>query len=256
MPFNLNIKTTNTPAAHITYHGKSMSISAPFNPEFVAELKAKTGSRRWNPDDKAWLVSVKEKKEVLEIIGRHYSAIVEDEKPSEIRRVTPPQNSNVPVAVSPGDTVEIWTDGACINNPGPGGYATVLIHKGTKYEKVGGFRLTTNNRMEIYGAIAALESLQAKCRVKISSDSQYVVNAISRGWAEKWRSKQWKNKQEPVPNRDLWERLLRLCAGHEVEFTWVKGHNDQPENERCNELAENYARSSDLPPDEEFENRR
>ena len=146
--------------------------------------------------------------------------------------------------------VQIITDGACHGNPGPGGYGVVLLYEGERKEISGGFRLTTNNRMEIFAAIAGLRALKMKCAVTIHSDSQYLVNAISQGWAQRWRANGWRrNKKEMAVNADLWEQLLNLCAQHDVKFVWVKGHAGNKENERCDELAEGAARQKELPVD-------
>jgi ribonuclease HI len=149
--------------------------------------------------------------------------------------------------------VTIYTDGACIGNPGPGGYGAMLIYQGRRRELSGGFRRTTNNRMEIMAAIVALAALREKCRVTLYSDSEYLVKAISRGWVERWRANGWKrNRREKALNVDLWERLLRLYEYHDVQFTWVKGHAETQENIRCDELAMQAAQQPDLPVDEGY----
>jgi len=150
--------------------------------------------------------------------------------------------------------VEIFTDGACRRNPGPGGYGVVLLYESRRRELSGGFRLTTNNRMEILAAIAGLEALKEPCRVRLYSDSQYLVNAIEKGWAARWRAAGWKrNSREKAVNPDLWERLLELCRVHRVEFLWVRGHAGHPENERCDRLATAAADAPDLGVDEGYE---
>jgi ribonuclease HI len=149
--------------------------------------------------------------------------------------------------------VTIYTDGACLGNPGPGGYAAILLYQGHKKELSGGYRQTTNNRMEIMAAIAGLQALKEQYQVTLYSDSEYLVKAMSRGWARRWRANGWKrNKRERVLNPDLWERLWQLCDYHEVQFTWVKGHSGTPENTRCDELAMQAARRPDLPVDEGY----
>ena len=149
--------------------------------------------------------------------------------------------------------VYIYTDGACIGNPGPGGYGIILLYQGHRRELSGGYRRTTNNRMEVMAAIIALESLKEKCRVTLYSDSEYLIKAMSRGWAKKWRAKGWKRtKGEKVLNPDLWERLLQLCEHHEVQFSWVKGHAGTVENARCDELAMQAAQQPNLPSDESY----
>src|SRR5437667_10292904 len=134
--------------------------------------------------------------------------------------------------------VEIYTDGACEGNPGPGGYGVVLLHPRKRAEASGGFRLTTNNRMEICAAIKGLELLKQPCKVTVYSDSQYLVDAIMKGWAAKWKKNDWwLNNTERAKNIDLWEKLLLLCETHQVEFRWVKGHAGNKENECCDRLS-------------------
>ncbi len=150
--------------------------------------------------------------------------------------------------------VEIYTDGGCEPNPGAGGYGVVLVHPKKRAEASGGFRKTTNNRMEIFAVIAGLEMLKQRCKVTLFSDSQYVVESMSQGWAATWKKKNWwRGKTERVPNRDLWERLLALCEKHQVEFRWVKGHAGHVENERCDQLAMAALRGANLPADEGYE---
>lgn len=139
--------------------------------------------------------------------------------------------------------VEIYTDGACQGNPGPGGWGAVMRYKGTEKEISGGEKNTTNNRMELSAVIEALKLLKEPCRVTLYSDSQYVCNAIKLGWAKKWRANGWmRNKKEPALNPELWDELLKLCEKHTVEVVWVKGHAGHPENERCDALAVAAAR--------------
>ncbi len=134
--------------------------------------------------------------------------------------------------------VEIFTDGACSGNPGPGGWGAVLRYQGREKELSGGEASTTNNRMELSAVIAALEALKEPCQVTLTSDSKYVIDAIEKGWARKWRANGWmRNKKDPALNPDLWGRLLDLLDQHEVTFVWVKGHAGHPENERCDALA-------------------
>lgn len=150
--------------------------------------------------------------------------------------------------------IAIYTDGACDPNPGPGGYGVVLLYKNHRKELSGGFRRTTNNRMEIMAAIAGLEALKMKCAVTIYSDSQYLVDAMMKGWALRWRSKGWKRTRKAAAlNPDLWERLLDLCAQHEVEFVWIRGHVGHAENERCDILATQAAGEKNLPADTLYE---
>ncbi len=139
--------------------------------------------------------------------------------------------------------VEIYTDGACQGNPGPGGWGAVMRYKGTEKEISGGEKNTTNNRMELSAVIEALKLLKEPCSVTLYSDSQYVCNAIKLGWAKKWRANGWmRNKKEPALNPELWDELLKLCEKHTVEVVWVKGHAGHPENERCDALAVAAAR--------------
>lgn len=149
--------------------------------------------------------------------------------------------------------VVIYTDGACTGNPGPGGYGVVLQYGGHRRELSGGFRRTTNNRMELTAAIKALEALKEPCRVSLFSDSEYVVNGIMKGWARGWRDKGWRRSGKTVPNRDLWGRLLELCDYHEVQVQWVEGHAGHAENERCDELAVSAAAGANLPVDPGYE---
>ena len=147
--------------------------------------------------------------------------------------------------------VDIYTDGACLGNPGPGGYGAVLLDGGHRKELSGGFRLTTNNRMEIMAVIKGLEALEERCSVSLYSDSQYVVNAISKGWAKRWKANGWKrnSKGEKALNPDLWDKMLDLCGKHEVTFKWVRGHSGNKENERCDSLAVGSAKMKGLPAD-------
>jgi ribonuclease HI len=132
----------------------------------------------------------------------------------------------------------IYTDGACLGNPGPGGYGAVLLYQGKRKELSGGYRRTTNNRMELMGAIVALEALKTRSQVLLYTDSRYVVDAVEKGWAQKWRRNGWRKPDKQMAmNPDLWERLLAACSQHEVRFEWVKGHAGNVENERCDALA-------------------
>lgn len=149
-----------------------------------------------------------------------------------------------------GTEVTIHTDGACLGNPGPGGYGVILDHQGRRKELSGGHSLTTNNRMELLAAIVGLEALKRPCGATLYSDSRYLVDAVEKGWAARWRKNGWmRNKREAAVNPDLWERLLKLLEQHDVEFRWVRGHSGNPDNERCDQLATEAARSSDLPAD-------
>ncbi|MDF2841268.1 MAG: rnhA [Clostridia bacterium] len=146
--------------------------------------------------------------------------------------------------------VIIYTDGACSGNPGPGGYGTVLIYNGTRKELSGGYKNTTNNRMEIMGVIKGLEALKHPCKVKVYSDSKYVVDAIEKGWLNSWRRNNWiKSNKEKALNVDLWKRMLELMEIHDVGFNWVKGHHECEENNVCDQLAVQASRQSELPED-------
>ena len=135
-------------------------------------------------------------------------------------------------------TVYIFSDGACSGNPGPGGYGVILRCDGREKELSGGEAHTTNNRMELMGVITGLEALKMPCRVILQTDSKYVVDSVTKGWAKGWRKNGWvKSDKKPALNSDLWERLLDLLEIHEVTFNWIKGHAGHEENERCDRLA-------------------
>lgn len=139
---------------------------------------------------------------------------------------------------SPGDHMVIFTDGSSIGNPGPGGYGVVLLSGSTRRELSGGFMLTTNNRMELMACIVALKELPKGTSGILHSDSRYVVDGISKGWAKKWKQNGWlKGDKKPASNSDLWKVLLKLTEERNIKFQWVKGHNGNPENERCDQLA-------------------
>lgn len=149
--------------------------------------------------------------------------------------------------------VTVYTDGAARGNPdGPGGYGTVLQYvdaKGELHEReyAAGYKKTTNNRMELMAVIVGLEALTRPCEVEVISDSKYVTDAFNQHWIEGWLKKNWKNStNKPVKNVDLWKRLLKAKEGHQVKFTWVKGHDGHPENERCDCLATTAADGQDL----------
>ncbi len=159
----------------------------------------------------------------------------------------------------PMQTVTIYSDGAARGNPGSGGYGAVLRYRdpsGTVHERElsDGFEVTTNNRMELLGVIAALEALKHPCEVTIFTDSQYVVNAFEKRWIDGWVKRGWRTaSKQPVKNIDLWKRLLAAKEPHEATFVWVKGHAGHPENERCDELATTAADSPGRKRDEGFE---
>ena len=143
-----------------------------------------------------------------------------------------------PSALLKAGKVLIYTDGSAIENPGPGGYGVVLRYEGHRKELSGGFRLTTNNRMELLACIEGLKALKHKCSVVLFSDSKYVVHGMTKGWAERWQANGWKlADDEEVKSADLWRELVELCEQHELEFRWVRGHSGNRDNQRCDRLA-------------------
>lgn len=149
--------------------------------------------------------------------------------------------------------VVIHTDGGCKGNPGPGGYGVILESGKHRKELSAGYRMTTNNRMELRAAIAGLEVLREPCEVTLFSDSKYLVDAINQRWIDGWQRKNWINsKKEPVKNRDLWERLIAAMKMHKVHWKWVKGHAGHADNERCDELANEAIANGRLLVDEGF----
>ncbi len=149
--------------------------------------------------------------------------------------------------------VNLYTDGACSGNPGRGGYGVILEYMGKTKELSGGFECTTNNRMEIMAAIEGLSALKEPCRVKLYSDSKYLVDAVNKDWLGSWQKNHWKNsKREPVKNKELFLELLRLIDIHDVEFIWVKGHDGHAQNERCDFLATSAAKADNLETDEDY----
>jgi len=143
-------------------------------------------------------------------------------------------------------SIEIYTDGSCLGNPGPGGYGAVLIYKNHRKEISQGYFETTNNRMELLAAVAALDSLSEPCTIDITTDSQYVKNGINQ-WIHNWRKNGWRTaSKQPVKNADLWRQLDTAVAKHQVKWHWVKGHSGHPENERCDTLARNAAEAPSL----------
>ena len=152
--------------------------------------------------------------------------------------------------------VRVWTDGACIGNPGAGGYAAVLLFGEHRREISGGYRRTTNNRMELMAVIAALEALKYPCQVTVHSDARYVVDGVTDGGMRRWHAARWRRGEHGrVPNADLWERLLVQCQRHEVTLTWVPAHQGVAENERCDELSVLAATAEDLAVDLGYEQR-
>lgn len=138
--------------------------------------------------------------------------------------------------------INLYTDGACKGNPGAGGWAAILEYEGREKELFGGDKSTTNNRMELIAAIEGLKALKEPCSVTLYSDSQYLVNAINKGWLESWQAKGWKKADKSkVLNDDLWKELVALLDTHTVDFVWVRGHDGHAYNERCDALASGYA---------------
>ena len=181
---------------------------------------------------------------------------IKEAKSGPVRAVRRPKAmTSLPPDIRRESGVEIYTDGGAINNPGPGGYGVVQIHAGERKELTGGYRLTTNNRMELMGCIVALRQLEYKDKpIVIHSDSSYVVNGINKGWARNWRKNGWiKSDKKPALNSDLWAELLDLTRDLDIIFHWVKGHAGNPLNERCDELAVSSARSPGLPIDTGYE---
>ena len=147
------------------------------------------------------------------------------------------------------DKVEIYSDGACSGNPGPGGTGTILMSGELRKELSSGYRKTTNNRMELMAAIIGLSALKKRCSVELYSDSKYMVESMNKGWVQVWQANNWKKKK----NRDLWVQMLELDKRHEIKFTWVKGHADNEFNNRCDELAVEAAAAEELEIDEWYE---
>ena len=146
--------------------------------------------------------------------------------------------------------VEIYTDGACSGNPGPGGYGIILTYKRNKKELSGGFIRTTNNRMELLAAIVALDALTEPCEVTLYSDSRYLVDSVTKNWLQSWKRRNWiKADKSPVKNVDLWERYLAAQARHKITMVWVKGHAENEFNNRCDELARRALAVPGLPED-------
>lgn len=165
----------------------------------------------------------------------------------------PPNRGDLAMSDPARERVTIYTDGACMGNPGPGGYAAVLVDQDGRREISGGRALTTSNRMEIMAAIVALESLAWPSEVVLHSDSTYLVDSVMKGHVHRWRANGWKNGRKDYANPDLWRRLIALCERHAVEFRWIRGHGGAPENDRCDRLAVESSRGPSLPADEGYE---
>ena len=187
---------------------------------------------------------------------------IRDQPSGEQIRLKPSRNKSPRSTETPGeqpdagpaDRIIIYTDGSSLGNPGPGGYGVVMSSPTGNRELSGGFRQTTNNRMELLACIVGLEQLETPSAVVLCSDSRYVVDGITRGWAMKWRRNDWrKSNGAKALNIDLWKRLLSLCARHDVHWVWVKGHAGNPGNERCDQLATQAASQPTLPADVGYE---
>ena len=187
-------------------------------------------------------------------------AFIRDQRSCETTSGAPPRQTksrSAPMATPAVDLdgrSVIYTDGSSLGNPGPGGYGVVISSSGEQRELSGGFRQTTNNRMELLACIIGLEQLESPSAVALYSDSRYVVDGITKGWARKWRRNNWrKSSGGQALNIDLWKRLLSLCDRHDVHWVWVKGHAGNPGNERCDQLATRAASQLNLPPDAGYE---
>ena len=151
------------------------------------------------------------------------------------------------------DEVIIYTDGSCLGNPGPGGWAAILIHPQKTLKLSGGFARTTNNRMEMIAAVKGLSQLKFRCRVKLHTDSQYLQKGLT-SWLAGWKKKNWVTAAKtPVKNKDLWQQLDALMQNHDVDFIWVKGHAGDKYNEECDQLAVSAAKGKNLPKDDGFD---
>jgi ribonuclease HI len=156
--------------------------------------------------------------------------------------------------MNPEAKVRIYTDGACSGNPGPGGYGVVLLHGEKRREIAGGYRWTTNNRMEMMAVIVGLRALRFPCAVTLYTDSRYLADGIEKGWAVKWRENGWiKSDKKPALNPDLWEELLELLSRHAVKVVWLKGHAGHAENEKCDRLSVQALKGAGLSVDEAYE---
>lgn len=167
-----------------------------------------------------------------------------------------PQDDGPDALLEAGNVV-IYTDGSALDNPGPGGYGVVLRYKRHRKELSGGFRLTTNNRMELLACIAGLTALKQASSVILYSDSKYVVEGMTKDWPRRWQANGWRLADDTeVKNADLWRKLVELCAQHDVEFRWVRGHSGNRENQRCDQLAVAAAQGRGLPADRGYESNR
>lgn len=186
--------------------------------------------------------------------ARYKSFFSRDEAEAFITGGNRIKSSPAQTPVDTSDRLIVYTDGGARGNPGPGGYGAVIAHSDGYEELSGGYRLTTNNRMELMACIAALERLKKFSRAALHSDSSYVVNAVNKGWAKSWKARGWKKADgKPALNPDLWDRLLALCEIHDVLFIKVKGHAGIELNERCDRLANKAMDKKRLPPDTFYE---
>lgn len=150
--------------------------------------------------------------------------------------------------------VNIYTDGCCKKNPGPGGCGIILEYNGKEKIIKEGWKLTTNNRAELSAVIIALKALKEPCEIVLTTDSKYVTDAINKKWLDNWVKKGWRNSTGSLPNKDLWEQLYNLLKIHKVDFVWVKGHNNHPQNERCDALANEVVNEGNLKIDSNYSN--
>jgi len=174
-------------------------------------------------------------------------------KPSKPSHAEGARRAGTAAAAESTKGIKLYTGGGCLVNPGPGGYGVVLTTGAKRRELSGGFRRTTNNRMELMACIVGLEAVSAGSTLAIYTDSKYLANGITKGWARRWQSMHWEREGEPVPNADLWQRLLALCERRTVSFEWLRGHAGQRENERCHVLADEAMRRKGLPADPGYE---
>ena len=197
------------------------------------------------------------REDAIEWLGEFEKATLASLAPNLLELVEshpPPPRPESPGVLLGAGKILIYTDGAAIENPGPGGYGVVLRYKGHRQELSGGFRRTTNNRMELLACIEGLKALKRRCEVVVYSDSKYVVNGMTKGWAERWQARGWKlSSNQDVKNADLWQQLVKLCQQHDVEFRWVRGHSGDLDNERCDRLATAPAQEQNVSTDVGYE---
>ena len=212
-------------------------------------FKTRTEAEEWYAKNSDMLYSPSENK-----VAKHFKTKPVPQVQSEPKTVRSMMSDNRTEDLSKLRKVVIYTDGGCSNNPGPGGYGVVCVRGKNRKEYSGGFRKTTNNRMELMACIVALRSLKSKRSVTVYSDSKYVVDGFNKGWAERWKENNWmRTKTDKAENVDLWSELLELSDQHKVTFKWVKGHAGNPENERCDKLALKAMAKKGLPPDSNYE---